>query len=206
MLAYIKGELTMKQTEYIVIEVGGLGYKVFMSAIAIDQIGKIGDMVKVYTYYRVKEDDISIFGFNTFEELRMFELLISVSGIGAKTAVTMLGSIEPSAFAIAVIQNDISTLKQIPGIGLKSAQRIVLELKDKLKKEQQIAELEVASGTKSKIKNAIIADNKVTEATTALQVLGYTKNDIDKAINQIDKTDITLEEIIKQALKILSSK
>lgn len=206
MLAYIKGELTMKQTEYIVIEVGGLGYKVFMSSIAIDQIGKIGDMVKVYTYYRVKEDDISIFGFNTFEELRMFELLISVSGVGAKTAVTMLGSIEPSAFAIAVIQNDISTLKQIPGIGLKSAQRIVLELKDKLKKEQQIAELEVASGTKSKIKNAIIADNKVTEATTALQVLGYTKNDIDKAINQIDKTDITLEEIIKQALKILSSK
>ena len=206
MLAYIKGELTMKQTEYIVIEVGGLGYKVFMSAIAIDQIGKIGDMVKVYTYYRVKEDDISIFWFNTFEELRMFELLISVSGVGAKTAVTMLGSIEPSAFAIAVIQNDISTLKQIPGIGLKSAQRIVLELKDKLKKEQQIAELEVASGTKSKIKNAIIADNKVTEATTALQVLGYTKNDIDKAINQIDKTDITLEEIIKQALKILSSK
>lgn len=206
MLAYIKGELTMKQTEYIVIEVGGLGYKVFMSAIAIDQIGKIGDMVKVYTYYRVKEDDISIFGFNTFEELRMFELLISVSGVGAKTAVTMLGSIEPSAFAIAVIQNDISTLKQIPGIGLKSAQRIVLELKDKLKKEQQIAELEVASGTKSKIKNAIIADNKVTEATTALQVLGYSKNDIDKAINQIDKTDITLEEIIKQALKILSSK
>mgnify|MGYP004457363807 CR=1 FL=1 len=206
MLAYIKGELTMKQTEYIVIEVGGLGYKVFMSSIAIDQIGKIGDIVKVYTYYRVKEDDISIFGFNTFEELRMFELLISVSGVGAKTAVTMLGSIEPSAFAIAVIQNDISTLKQIPGIGLKSAQRIVLELKDKLKKEQQIAELEVASGTKSKIKNAIIADNKVTEATTALQVLGYTKNDIDKAINQIDKTDITLEEIIKQALKILSSK
>lgn len=206
MLAYIKGELTMKQTEYIVIEVGGLGYKVFMSAIAIDQIGKVGDMVKVYTYYRVKEDDISIFGFNTFEELRMFELLISVSGVGAKTAVTMLGSIEPSAFAIAVIQNDISTLKQIPGIGLKSAQRIVLELKDKLKKEQQIAELEIASGTKSKIKNAIIADNKVTEATTALQVLGYTKNDIDKAINQIDKTDITLEEIIKQALKILSSK
>lgn len=206
MLAYIKGELTMKQTEYIVIEVGGLGYKVFMSAIAIDQIGKIGDMVKVYTYYRVKEDDISIFGFNTFEELRMFELLISVSGVGAKTAVTMLGSIEPSAFAIAVIQNDISTLKQIPGIGLKSAQRIVLELKDKLKKEQQIAELEVARGTKSKIKNAIIADNKITEATTALQVLGYTKNDIDKAINQIDKTDITLEEIIKQALKILSSK
>ena len=118
----------------------------------------------------------------------------------------MLGSIEPSEFAIAVITEDINTLKQIPGIGPKSAQRIVLELKDKLKKEQQIVELEKASLTKSKIKNAIIADDKVTEATTALQVLGYTKTDIDKVLEQIDKVDITLEEIIKQALKILSTK
>lgn len=206
MLAYIKGELASKQIGYIVIDVGGLGYKVFMSDLAIDNIGNIGDVVKVHTYYRVMEDDISIFGFNTPEELRMFELLISVSGVGAKTAVAMLGSIEPSEFAIAVITEDINTLKQIPGIGPKSAQRIVLELKDKLKKEQQIAELEKASLTKSKIKNAIIADDKVTEATTALQVLGYTKPDIDKVLEQIDKTDITLEEIIKQALKILSVK
>ena len=138
MLAYIKGELAMKQTGYIVIDVGGLGYKIFMSESAINEVGNIGEIVKVHTYYRVMEDDISIFGFNTQEELKMFELLISVSGVGAKTAVSMLGSIEPSQFAIAVISNDINTLKQIPGIGPKSAQRIVLELKDKLKKEQQI--------------------------------------------------------------------
>jgi len=207
MLAYIKGELASKQIGYVIIDVGGLGYKIFMSDLSIDNIGNIGDIVKVHTYYRVMEDDISIFGFNTQEELRMFELLISVSGVGAKTAVAMLGSIEPSEFAIAVITEDINTLKQIPGIGPKSAQRIVLELKDKIKKEQQIAELEIASkGTKSKIKEVIIEDNKISEATTALQVLGYTKPDIDKALQQIDTTEITLEEIIKQALKILSTK
>jgi len=207
MLAYIKGELASKQIGYVVIDVGGLGYKVFMSEISIDNMGNIGDIVKVHTYYRVMEDDISIFGFNTPEELRMFELLISVSGVGAKTAVAMLGSIEPSEFAIAVITEDINTLKQIPGIGPKSAQRIVLELKDKIKKEQQIAELEIATkGTKSKIKEIIIEDNKISEATTALQVLGYTKPDIDKVLEQIDTSEITLEEIIKQALKILSTK
>lgn len=207
MLAYIKGELASKKIGYVVIDVGGLGYKIYMSDISIDNIGNIGDTVKVHTYYRVMEDDISIFGFNTEEELRMFELLISVSGVGAKTAVAMLGSIEPSEFAIAVITEDINTLKQIPGIGPKSAQRIVLELKDKIKKEQQIAELEIASkGTKSKIKEVIIEDNKVSEAITALQVLGYTKPDIEKALEKIDKNTSTLEEIIKQALKILSTK
>lgn len=207
MLAYIKGELASKQIGFVVIDVGGLGYKVFMSDLSIDNIGNIGDIVKVHTYYRVMEDDISIFGFNTPEELRMFELLISVSGVGAKTAVAMLGSIEPSEFAIAVITEDINTLKQIPGIGPKSAQRIVLELKDKIKKEQQIAELEIASkGAKSKIKEVIIEDNKISEATTALQVLGYTKPDIDKVLEQIDKNNSTLEDMIKQALKILSTK
>ena len=113
MLAYIKGELVQKQVGYIVIDVAGLGYKVFMSENAIENIGNIGELVKVHTYYKVAEDDISIFGFNTQEELRMFELLISVSGIGAKTAIAMLGCIEPSQFAIAVISNDIATLKQM---------------------------------------------------------------------------------------------
>ena len=135
MFAYIKGELAQKQIGYVVIDVGGLGYKIFMSENAIDELGKLGEQVKVHTYYKVAEDDISIFGFRTQEELRMFELLISVSGIGAKTAITMLNAIEPSQFAIAVISNDIDTLKRIPGIGAKSAQRIVLELKDKIKKD-----------------------------------------------------------------------
>ena len=205
MLAYVKGELAQKQIGYVVIDVGGLGYKVFMSEPSIDEIGNIGDTVKVHTYYRVSEDDISLFGFNTQEELRMFELLISVSGIGAKTAIAMLACIEPSQFAIAVISNDIDTLKKIPGVGPKSAQRIVLELKDKMKKEQQIAELTNASlEQKSKVKKIIVADSKVQEATDALQVLGYTKKDVEKALEQIDTNDLSVEDIIKRALRELS--
>ena len=107
MLAYIKGELTAITTEYVVIEAGGLGYKVFMPETAIERLGEIGKTVKVHTYYKVREDDISIFGFNTQEELRMFELLLSVSGVGAKTAVVIISTIEPSNFAFAVISEDI---------------------------------------------------------------------------------------------------
>ena len=110
MLAYIKGKLEMKMTGYIVIDVGGLGYKVFMSDVGMDKVGNIGDIVKVHTYYRVREDDVSIYGFNTLEELKMFELLLGVSGIGAKTALAMLATCEPSEFALAVISEDVKAL------------------------------------------------------------------------------------------------
>lgn len=207
MLAYIKGELAAKARGYIIIDVGGLGYKIFMSDLSMENVGKIGDIIKVHTYYRVMEDDISIFGFHTQEELRLFELLLSVSGIGAKTAITMLGTIEPSDFAIAIISNDIGTLKKLPGIGTKTAQRIVLELKDKLKKEQQIEELSVANQKSMAIQKAIEKDSKEEEAFTALQVLGYNSKEIEKAMEKIiDKQNMSLEEIIKAALKELSIK
>ena len=195
MLAYIKGILEMKMTGYIVIDVGGLGYKIFMSETGIEKVGNIGEKVKVYTYYKVREDDVSIFGFNTLEELKMFELLISVSGVGAKTALTMLAVCEPSEFALAIISEDVKTLTTIPGIGPKSAKRIVLELKDKIKKEQQISELTKASNeisenektlTSIKVKQAIENDNKVLEAVAALQVLGYNKKLIDQAFEKIE--------------------
>ncbi len=115
MLAYIKGILDMKMTGYVVIDVGGLGYKVFMSEVGMEKIGNIGENVKVHTYYRVREDDVSIYGFNTLEELKMFELLISVSGVGAKTALTMLAVCEPSEFALAVISEDVKTLTRNSG-------------------------------------------------------------------------------------------
>lgn len=203
MLAYIKGELAVKARGYVVIDVGGLGYKVFMSDLAMENIGNIGEVVKVHTYYRVMEDDISIFGFNTAEELRLFELLISVSGVGAKTAITMLGTIKPEDFAIAIISNDINTLKKLPGIGAKTAQRIVLELKDKLKKEKQIEELSIATSNSNTIKNQIEKDQKLEEAFTALQVLGYSTKDIEKALEKVDK-NLSLEEIIRKGIKELS--
>ena len=126
MIAYLKGELVVKSEEYIIIEVQGIGYKVFMSKKSIDELQE-NRQVRVYTYLKVREDDISLFGFNTNEELHMFELLISVGGIGAKSAITILSNITPSRFALAVITNAVNTLKKLPGIGPKTAQRIILE-------------------------------------------------------------------------------
>ena len=210
MLAYIKGTLEIKMSDYVVIDVGGLGYKINMSGASIDKIGNIGDTVKVHTYYRVREDDISIFGFNKIEELRMFELLISVSGVGAKTALTMLAVCEPSDFALAVISEDIKVLTSIPGIGKKNKKRIVLELKDKIKKQEQIDELTKAVGKieiSSKMQTAIEEDNKISEAVAALQVLGYSKKEIEMAFNKIpDKKELTTEDLIKKGLVLLSRK
>ena len=198
MFAYIKGSLEMKFKNYIVIDVGGLGYKIFMSENAINSLGDIGENVKVFTYYRVREDDVSIFGFKTQEELRMFELLLSVSGVGAKSALVMLSCIEPSEFAIAVISNNVKLLTQVPGIGPKSAQRIILELKDKLKAEQNEEQLE-----ESKLKSAKINEN-VQEAISGLMVLGYSKKDIEKAFEHLTVETLSVEELIRKGLILLS--
>ena len=198
MFAYIKGSLEMKFKNYVVIDVGGLGYKIFMAENAIDIIGEIGNIVKVFTYYRVREDDISIYGFNTQEQLRMFELLLSVSGVGAKSALGMLSCIEPSEFAIAVISNNVKLLTQIPGIGPKSAQRIILELKDKLKAEQNEEQLE-----ESKAKSAKVNEN-VQEAISGLMVLGYSRKDIEKAFEHLALETLSVEDLIKKGLILLS--
>jgi len=197
MLAYIKGSLEMKFENYIVIDVGGLGYKVFMSEKAIEEVGNIGEIVKVHTHYHVREDDISIYGFKNNDELKMFELLLGVSGIGAKSAINMLSNITPSSFALAVITNDTSKLVKIPGIGAKTAARIVLELKDKLKT------IEATKTDNEEIKTAIRDDNKLTEAISALQVLGYNRKEIEKVLEKIDTESLALEDIIRKGLGML---
>lgn len=201
MLAYIKGQLEMKFKNYIVIDVGGLGYKVFMAENAIENIGDIGDTIKVYTYYKVREDDISIYGFKTQEELKTFELLLSVSGVGAKSALVMLSCIEPSEFAIAVISNNIKLLTQVPGIGSKSAQRIILELKDKLKAEQLEQDIEKSQISKAK---SIQINENVQEAISGLMVLGFSKKDIEKAFEHLDTSSLSIEDLIKKGLVLLT--
>ncbi len=207
MIAYINGKLEMKMTGYIVIDVGGIGYKIFMSDTGIEKLGNIGELVKVHTYYRVQENDISIFGFNTLEELKLFELLISVSGVGAKTALTMLAVCEPSEFAFAVISEDVKTLTSIPGIGPKSAKRIILELKDKIKKEQEIENIknhiESSKQINTKLQEAIKDNDKIEEAIAALQVLGYNKKEIEKTFNKLEIKELSTEELIKKGLNLL---
>ena len=139
MFAYIKGELAEKTQNYVVIDVNGIGYQIFVSELAISQIGEVGSIVKLHTYYYVREDLICLYGFLNREELRMFELLLSVSGIGAKSAIATLSNITPSSFALAVITDNVATLTKIPGVGKKTAQRLILELKDKIKTEEAVA-------------------------------------------------------------------
>ena len=196
MISYIKGNLEAKNLDNVIIDVGGIGYKIFMSIKSMNTLGDMGKEVKIYTYMRVREDDISLYGFCTNEELKMFEQLLGVSGVGAKLALSILSNISPSSFALAIITEDINTIKSLPGIGAKSAQRIILELKDKMKTQDAI-ETEFIP-TKIEIK-----DDKTKDAIDALQVLGYAKKDIDSVISHIDVTGLSVEDIIKQGLKHL---
>ena len=186
MISYLKGRLETKNIDSVIIEVGGIGYKVFMSRNSIDNLGDSGKDVKVFTYMRVREDDISLYGFLSNEELKMFEKLLGVSGVGAKSAINIL----------AIISDDISKLKSLPGIGAKSAQRMVLELKDKMKTADAI-ETEVTSSVYTP------TNDKTKDAIEALQVLGYARRDIDVVLAKINTEELTVEEIIKQGLKQL---
>lgn len=200
MIAYLNGILELKFNGYIIIDVMGVGYKVFMSETSINKLGEIGDKVRVYTHYHVREDEISLYGFLNIEELNMFELLISVSGVGAKSALNTLAYIEPSTFALAVVSNDTSKLVKIPGIGAKTAARIVLELKDKLKNQ------DIVKNKVDKIESNIENKENIEEAVTALQVLGYNRKEIEKTFEKIEDTNISLEELIKKGLKYLSTR
>lgn len=195
MIAYLKGKLVIKSVDYIVIDVQGIGYKVYMSKTAIDKLEEEKE-IKVYTYLKVREDDISLFGFNTLEELHMFELLISVGGIGAKSAIAILSNITPSKFALAVITSDVNTLKKLQGIGPKTAQRIILELKDKIKTEEAIENQE------NTIKQEEEIQEDMEELIQALQVLGYRRYEINNILPKIKEE--TLEDRIKEALKYLA--
>ncbi len=195
MIAYLKGKLVIKSVDYIVIDVQGIGYKVYMSKTAIDKLEEEKE-IKVYTYLKVREDDISLFGFNSLEELHMFELLISVGGIGAKSAIAILSNITPSKFALAVITSDVNTLKKLQGIGPKTAQRIILELKDKIKTEEAIENQE------NTIKQEEQIQEDMEELIQALQVLGYRRYEINNILPKIKEE--TLEDRIKEALQYLA--
>lgn len=196
MIASLKGKIDVISNNYIVVDVSGVGYKVYMPETSIQNLEE-GKDIKVFTYLRLTQDDMSLFGFLSSEELSMFELLISVGGIGAKSATNILSNIEPSKFAMAVIMNDINTIKSLPGIGPKTAQRIILELKDKIKTEQAV------ENSAGKVLNA--NDNqKMQDVIDALQVLGYNRRSAEIAVSKLPNKELPLEELIKDSLNILS--
>lgn len=194
MFAYLKGNLAFKNNENAVVDVGGVGYSLQIPFSTYRLLPDIDNEVKLYTYMAVREDNISLFGFFSNEEKRLFEQLISVSGIGPKLAVGVLSDIAPAEFSLAVITDDVNRLTKISGIGKKTAQRMIIELKDKMKKEDISDNIDVPNVQFSNNSNA-------EEAIAALQVLGYSNKDAVSMVNSVFKEDMQVEEIIKLALK-----
>lgn len=196
MFEYIKGVLQYKGSDFCVIDVNGVGFKIFTSYITATNIGNSGDIVTLYTYMNVKEDEISLFGFASKEELYVFNMLIGVSGVGPKVGVAILTAISPSEFSLAVATGDYKTISKGKGVGPKLAQRIVLELKDKISKDIKAQEQEPEVGIEPVATGYISND-----AISALMVLGYSSKEASKLVSKVYKDGMTLEETVKQALK-----
>ena len=192
MYYYIKGKLALRGENYIVIDAHGVGYMIYTSLNTIQNVGVQGSEVTVYTYLNVREDAHELYGFATLEEKTLFMQLLSVSGVGAKVALSVLSVLTPAAFAQAVIFDDIKAITKAPGVGPKVAKRIVLELKDKIKKA------DIEAGGKAESINEVGSDSR-SEAVSALLVLGYSITDAQSAVAGIDAS-LNVEEIIKQAL------
>ena len=197
MFYYVSGIVAEIEASLAVIDCGGVGYACSTTNYTLSQLKK-GEKAKLYTYLNVKEDGVELFGFTTQNELYTFKLLLGVNGVGPKAALSILSSTTPSNLAMSIVMGDEKALTAAPGIGKKIAQRIILELKDKLSKEQGSAP---AAAEFSGVVSAIGSSNKAKEASEALAVLGYGSSDIATALKGVDLENLPLEEIIRQALK-----
>lgn len=196
MYYYLSGTVAHVEPYLAVIDCGGVGYACRTTSYTLSQIKK-GDKAKLYTYLSVREDAVDLYGFATNEELKLFQQLISVSGVGPKAALSILSSSTPANLALSIITGDEKALTCAQGVGKKIAQRVILELKDKLAKGQTISAGESVSGPAV----TIIPQNKASEAAAALAVLGYSQAEISQALKGVDVESLTLEQIIRQALK-----
>ena len=190
MYYYIKGELVKKKENFAVIDSGGVGYKLYTSSKTLDSFRE-GDRVTLYTYLNVHEDVFDLYGFADEDEHTMFLNLLAVSGVGPKAAISVLSAVTPKELAVAVITKDAKLLTKAQGVGAKMAQRIILELFDKLKNSDILPDEEKA--------DSVQATNTQGEAVSALIALGYSQNEAKKAVSGMDGS-LTTEEILKGAL------
>lgn len=204
MFSYIKGELEEICQDSIVVEAGGIGYGIAVPASVLDTLPPRGSQIKVYTYLYIKEDLVALYGFLTKEDLHMFRLLIGVSGIGPKGALGLLSTISPDDLRFAVLAGDVKSISRAPGIGSKTAQRLIIELKDKLDL-QEAYQIKASHETERTGIDAIGAEDRRSEAVQALAALGYSLSEATKAVRVLGDTDgMSVEDILKQALKQLS--
>ena len=196
MYAHIEGLVAEKSADGLVLDCGGVGYLLSVSRNTLAAAPAVGESMKCYTLLSVREDALELFGFATREEKRMFERLKSVGGVGPRMALLILSALPVRDLSIALVTGDIQALCRVPGIGKKIAQRIILELKDKLAKDQSSF-----SAQSSGAIPVVLPGDKGGEAAAALAVLGYGSQEIGLALKGIDMDALPLEEIIRQALK-----
>ncbi len=199
MISYIRGELADIEEDKIIIDVGGVGYGIFMPGQAMSRLPGIGQEVKVYTYLNVKEDAMQLFGFLTRDERSVFRLVIGVNGIGPKGGLNILSQMTPNDLRFAVMSNDVKAISKAPGIGKKTAEKLILELKDKLDIQDLLEE-----STENELSKKSSDDmNRIqTEAAEALTALGYGSTEAFRAVRKVEITEeSSVEEVLKQALR-----
>ena len=200
MIAFIEGTLIKKTVSTVVIATAsGLGYELFVPITDLEQMPANGSKVLLHTYLQVKEDGVALFGFLEEEALSVFEKLKKVSGIGSKTALGVLAHMSPSEVCVCIANEDSTLLSKIPGVGPKTAARIILELKDKILKDDNVKLTKIAS----KKETTNVSKN---EAVLALKVLGYTTTQINEAIDEINIEALKVEEIIKKVLGVINKR
>ncbi len=203
MFYYLKGELVYRDMNTCVIDCGGVGYKLTVSMLTSEAlVTRLGKEAKLFTHLAVREDGVELFGFGSYEEKECFNRLTSVSGIGPKAAMSILSTMPPEKMAIAICTDDKKAIAKAPGIGAKSAARIILELKDKMSNE-------IFSGSSDTVASAnsaasFIANSAISEAAEALGVLGYDRNTVFSVLRGIDPAITDVGEIIRLALKKLA--
>lgn len=197
MFYYLNGKITILDANLAVIDCGGVGYGCHVTNFTQSQL-RVGEEKRLYTYCNIREDAFDIYGFSTREELRLFEMLLSVNGVGTKAAVAILSALTPEQFTLAVMTGDDRSLTMAQGVGKKSAQRIILELKDKLGHDVQSVDFSAPTLAPS-------SGNHVALASAALSELGYAQPDIARALKGLQVEGMSTEEIVRQALRAMVS-
>jgi Holliday junction DNA helicase RuvA len=200
MIAYLSGKLLEKHANTVIVDVGGVGYEVSIPLTTFYELGEVGGDVQLRVYTHVREDAIQLFGFKTLRERDLYLKLISVQGIGPKSGIAMLSGMSADEIIVAIRSNDLARLKSIPGVGLKTAERVVIELRDKVGEISDTTPLDPSS------RSGLPSDAVFEDALSALINLGYPKNAAEKALNQAaqEGVEISVHKLLRRGLQILA--
>ena len=205
MISYIKGPLTEIRGDMIVIEAGPVGLEVRVPLSLLDELPKVGEEVKIYTYFQVREDSMSLYGFLSRQDREMFQQLLGVNGVGPKGALGILSALRPDDLRLAILSGDAKAISRAPGIGVKTAQRVILDLKDKVSADDILSSVAEDGESSGDISWQGNGGDAVKEAIQALVALGYTNAEAARAVRRTEVTDtMTAEEILKASLRYLS--